>query len=300
MKPKDILNLKNLYQNGKNITKYAQSLRNTNINTQEVIECAYDLQAGSYINLVKENEENFHNICKQYASYIEPYLFKGITLLDIGTGELTTLTILTNLLNPNDLNLLAFDTSWSRLHLGMDYYRENIKAPKVNLDVFASNMDQIPLPSKSVDIAISSHALEPNGGNIEAILQEIYRVSNLCIFFEPSFEINCAEGQRRMKDLGYVTNLKKAINDTNGTLINFNAIENPLNPLNPTACYIVKTPNDSIKTYRGKINLTAPGSDYILQNKYGFMLSDEIGISYPILKDIPILKESNAILSTAI
>jgi hypothetical protein len=49
--------LKKLYLEGRNITEILRDANAENINTAEIIEISYDLQAGSYISLCQQNPE---------------------------------------------------------------------------------------------------------------------------------------------------------------------------------------------------------------------------------------------------
>ena len=51
MKYLDLQEVKNIYNKGKNITQYLRKKLNQKNNTSEIIEIAYDLQAGSYIQM---------------------------------------------------------------------------------------------------------------------------------------------------------------------------------------------------------------------------------------------------------
>ena len=61
----DLLESKETYASGKNITKYLRAKFGESQNTSEIIEMAYDLQAGSYIEYVNTNRDKVE---KQYLS----------------------------------------------------------------------------------------------------------------------------------------------------------------------------------------------------------------------------------------
>ena len=195
-----LLKLKDLYNNNINITNYLRNELNQAANNSDIIEIAYDLQSGTYIKNAEQNSEKLIEIQNEYYNLIQPHISEGDSILDIGTGELTTLTGLVNLIELNNIEIYAFDISWSRIYKGLEYYNSKVKK-NYNLNAFVCDIRQIALPTKSIDITISSHALEPNGGNLKMLLKEIFRVSRKCILFEPSYEINSKEGKERMDKL---------------------------------------------------------------------------------------------------
>lgn len=299
MKYFDIEHAKKIYKQGKNVTNYLKKKLNKNYNTPEIIEIAYDLQAGAYINFANRNIEWIKLYTKELASVLDNQINNGDTLLDIGTGELTIFSHLLNALKKKPSNVVAFDLSWSRLEKGKKYFFKNIKNKKTKLLTFCADIQFIPLRSKSIDVIISNHALEPNGKNLLNLLKELFRVAKKkIVLFEPSYELNSKKGKKRMTKLGYIKNISSHVKKAGGTLINFIPLVNNRNSLNPTACYVILPPKTSIKK-SDEIILTSPGSNFILKKDKGFYFCKERGLAYPIFKKIPILKNTSSIIATA-
>lgn len=289
-----MVKLRSLFDENRNITEFLRNELNTKTNSEKIIECAYDLQAGSYIDYFISNSAFCESQYEEYYSIIEPYINENDRLLDVGTGELTTLTGLLNLFNFRNIEVFAFDISLSRVYKGINHYRSNSKKP-FKLIPFTAEISNIPLPSNSIDITISNHALEPNSGNLSNLLREIFRISKKCIFFEPSYEINSLEGKKRMDSLGYIKDIDKHIIDAGGKLLDFIPIKKVSNILNPTGCYIVEVCSESeIRTP----TFTVPGSDLELVKENNFFICRKTGLVFPILGDIPILRNGNAIIAT--
>ena len=100
----------------------------------------------------------------------------------------------------------AFDLSWSRLQHGRRYCQDILGESASIIRPFVADIDEIPLATNSIDIVTSNHALEPNGGNLSPLLSELFRVCReRLVLFEPSYELNSAEGKARMDKLGYLT-----------------------------------------------------------------------------------------------
>lgn len=232
----DLAKARKIYAEGRNVTEFLRKEFKENGNTSEIIEIAYDLQAGSYIEYVNLNRVNAELYANELAELIEPHLSEQSSVLDVGAGELTTLSLMLNRINVPISHVYAFDISWSRLYKGRHFFEKNCNSQSITLFPFVADIKRIPLCSKSVDVVTSSHALEPNGKNLANLLTEIFRVAkNKCVLFEPSYEFNSDEGRRRMDRLGYIKNIEGVVNSLGGKVLDINLLKNIINPLNPTA-----------------------------------------------------------------
>ena len=292
----DLKKLKTVYNKGKNITQYLRKNFNQKNNTSEIIEIAYDLQAGSYIEKLKLNAEKKRLYINEISQILNQNIAKNQSLLDIGTGELTTLVQVLNKIK-KPLKIFAFDISWSRLYRGKKYFEKNIKNKKIKPLIFCADIKFIPLKSKSIDVIISNHALEPNGKNLPDLLKELFRVARKkVVLFEPSYELNSAKGKKRMDKLGYIKNVSLAVKNLGGHLVDKIPIKNVTNKLNSTACYIIQPPKKLYKTKTNKNIFCVPGSNFPLKKTGEFYISKKIGLAYPIFKKIPIFKNNSSIL----
>lgn len=299
MKYTDIVQAKKIYKKKKNVTEHLRNQHNVKNNTSEIIEIAYDLQAGSYIENTNKNRVNQEKIAAVMASELNKFLFPQSTLLDVGSGELTNLTLIINKLK-NIRKVFAFDISWSRIFKGIKFFKDNTKNKTNLLHPFVADIKSIPLASNSIDIITSCHALEPNGKSLNLLLKELFRVAkDKLILFEPSYELNSKEGKRRMEKYGYIKGIEKEAIKQGGIVENIKLIVDPANTLNPTACYVISV-NKKKYGYQKIPKFTIPGSDFELKKSDNFMISKDAGLSFPILKRIPILKSELAILSTAL
>jgi len=300
----DIGDAKAVFSDGGNVTEYLRSKTDSRTNSSNIIEIAYDLQAGSYIEGVKANSEKLTAYTAELSSILSPYISSDMSLLDVGTGELTTLAFLMKrgALRPSDI--YAFDISWSRLYRGLSFWNETVGEDNFNLRPFVADIKDIPLRSKSIDVITSSHALEPNGGSLPLLLRELFRICRgHLILFEPSYELNSEAGKARMDKLGYIKDIEGAVTALGGTLKDTIPLENVANPLNPTVCFVIQPPpteDDYQQSLGGDAIFSVPGSDFPLKPSNGFMVSAEAGLVFPILKGIPVLKASSAILATSL
>ena len=298
MKFIDILEAKSIYQKGENVTQYLRTKFGSEDNTSQIIEIAYDLQAGSYIDGVKSNRDKAGRYATELSEILTEHLESGDSLLDVGTGEITTLTLVLNEVGIELSDILALDISWSRLSVGMNFHRENRKI-KLPLKPFVADIKEIPLHEKCVDVVTSSHALEPNGKNLETLLRELFRVTKKkLVLFEPSYELNSEEGKVRMDRLGYIKDIEGMVSKLGGKLLDVIPIQNIGNPLNPTACYIIEPPIQSVK-HLGSVTFCVPGTNFKLEADGQYLFSKDTGLVFPILDEIAVLKTTSAILATS-
>src|SRR5262249_53802149 len=150
-------------ERGENITRHLREQLQRETNTPAIIEMAYDLQAGTYIEWLNGHREFTEDYTAEMADILNPECRERDTILHVGTGELTTMCYLANKLHADFAELLAFDISWSRLHCGLGFAASTLKPSSLpKLKAFVADMTEVPLLSKSVDVAVSYHALEPN------------------------------------------------------------------------------------------------------------------------------------------
>lgn len=289
------------YNRGENLTQHLRQQLNVKNNTPAIIEMAYDIQAGTYVKITNDTREFATAYAQEVAAILNPYLEDGDVLLDVGCGELTTISLIANGMKKEVSALYAFDISWSRVKIGLGFAAKNMKASVFrSLQTFTADISEIPLVSKSVDVSISSHAIEPNGGREKELLEEIFRVTRrAAILFEPSYELNTDEGRLRMDRLGYAKNLRETISDLGGTLTDVIPLSNLGNPLNPTAAYIIQLDSLPHPSRYPSALFSDPGADTLLQQYETYFFSNESGLSYPIIAGIPVLRSNAAVLTSA-
>jgi SAM-dependent methyltransferase len=224
------------FREGKNVAATLREHLGTDRNTPETIEIAYDLQAGSYVKSAEEKPEFIQAYAEQLADLLDPHLKAGDTLLDVGTGEMTTLTHLSMALKTPLSRIYASDISERRLEVGRQYAQRH----GICAEAFRSELAAMPLPDKSVDIVTTNHAIEPNGGRETEILLEFLRVARRkLVLFEPRYELATDEGKARMRQHGYVRDLPGHLEKLGGRVQSLTPLKLVHNPLNPTACIVV-------------------------------------------------------------
>jgi len=178
------------------------------------------------------------------------------------------------------------------------------------LTAFVAEIAEIPLRDKSVDVTTSNHSLEPNGRQLRQLLSELFRVTiEKVILFEPCYEINSEEGKKRMLEMGYVTNVDGIAEELGGKVVEKIPIKNVSNPLNPTVCYVITPPskssldagrNNAVEQKNDTDVFSVPGTNFRLDFQDGFYFSSEVGVCFPVLRGIPILRSSASILANSL
>ena len=285
--------LKKMYAQGQNISALLRQELGVNQNTQKIIEISYDMQTGSYIeamksaDMAKHKEEYTAEIAKVILSLCQP-----TSLLEAGVGEATTLSGVSKHLK-NEVSSYGFDLSWSRVAYAKDWlHTQGI----INTVLCSGDLFNIPFLDNSIDVVYTSHSIEPNGGNEESILRELYRVAKkYLILLEPGYELSSEEARQRMDSHGYCKNLKGISHSLGYEVLKHELFPYTTNPLNPTALTIISKQSD---TELPSDVLACPKFKTPLKKIDGALYSPEALVAYPILGGIPCLRIENGIFAS--
>lgn len=287
------------YKKGENISLALKNRKVQGLSDADIIEISYDLQAGSYVDAYEADPSFLNVYTDEMAELVYEYRQAGDFILDAGCGELTVSTLLANKLGMPIRDYFAFDVSWSRLQKGKEFYRQFMNSTD-QMNLFVAEMKKIPLPTKSIDILVTNHALEPNGADLDTLLDELIRVTQKkLILFEPCYENNSDEGRARMDKFGYIKGLAAKCEDRNCVVDKIIPMKNVINELNPTACFVI-SPAASVDTSNQNLEFTVPGTDETLYLRKHFLYTEKLGLAFPILDQIPVLKMNNKIIATAL
>jgi ubiquinone/menaquinone biosynthesis C-methylase UbiE len=263
----------------------------------EAIQISYDLQAGSYTNLAASEAGLAEKAA--FAEALAPHIGGGfVSLLDAGVGEATSLAPVLELIE-QELDVLAFDSSVSRLM----WARRNLSRISHQTRLFAANTAHIPLPDRSVDVVLSVHSLEPNGGREAELLRELLRVTaRRMVLIEPTTTFASPSQRARMERLGYCQNLAGVL-DSLGVEI---AVHEPWsvnsNRENVADLIIVDiqqpADNSSTTAEANRAEFVAPTSLARLEEFGSGLYSRTDGLFFPRIADLPILIREKGIIAT--
>ena len=284
-----LVELKKSYERGDNLTRMIAAW-GLPINF-EVISIIYELQSGTYTKYATENSNFLDLRCDEIASILRPYLNEDSILLDCGTGEGTTYIPLLKKLR---IKMgFGIDSSISRL----TYAKKNASISGIGLNLAAANIAKLPCPTKSVDAVLTIHALEPNGGEEVPLLTELGRVARKFLFLvEPDFQRAHEAQKQRMKSLNYIRNLEQTIDSCGFQLLEKIPIKNNSNLENKASMFVVDcssgeklTSEDHPKT---KLKWVDPLFHEQLTEYEGGM-TNHFGLWFPVIRGIPLLRESD-------
>jgi SAM-dependent methyltransferase len=224
------------FSEGRNVTQALREHLGTDHNPPEAIEIAYDLQAGSYTAFAEEKPDYVRAYAEQLAKMLEPHLRDGDSLLDAGTGEMTTITHVVLALKTQLQSIHGTDISKRRIAVGREYAKKH----GVHICGTIAELGKLPYANRSFDVVTTNHAMEPNGGREYDILAELLRVTKRkLVLFEPCYELASDEGKARMREHGYVQNLSRHARWMGAKVESITPLAMVHNPLNPTACLVI-------------------------------------------------------------
>ena len=290
---KDLKNLKTLYKKGENIIQHLRNVNRGRISPED-IKISYDLQAGSYIKKAARFSKLEEERGVIYSEIIQS-LGSFNSILEVGIGEGTTFLQISKRIN-NDVSLLGFDFSFSRLLYAKQFLQENKTKPSL----FLGDMYNAPLLSNSVDVVYTNHTLEPNGGNESKLLKELYRITNkFLVLLEPIYELSSASSKEHMDNHGYVKNLYDHAKNLNFKIIDYRLLfdDNNLNANSTGVIIIEKNNNLENVNQENLLPLSCPVSKTQLELINSSYYSSESLLLYPVIEDIPILVPENAIVA---
>jgi len=281
------------FERGENAMEYARRTLGRNENLAVATLIAYDLQAGAYVRHALSDPEGKRQWCSQLAGLVEAHLPSGGSVMEVGSGEATTLAGLLESL-PQRLGVaLGFDISWSRCAHGRGW----LQRKALPAELFVADLFHIPLADASVDVVYTSHSLEPNGGREQAALQELLRVARRAVvLIEPIYELASPEARERMVHHGYVRNLKATAETLGCTVDDYRLLDFYVNPLNPSGVVSIVKPGagaPALPMWRCPLT-HAP----LVRSATAFS-SPDTGLVYPVLDGIPLLCRDHAVLASA-
>ena len=292
----DMVELKQLYRNGKNLMKHLRESSGSAINTPEAILAAYDLQSGSYISSLLNPEHGRKHAA--YAREISEILaeLSPKRMLEAGIGEATTLCgVLRGLgsAGKKPESVAGIDLAWSRVNCARRYLCEQ-GVGEVLLAV--GDMFRAPYVDGAFDLVYTAHAIEPNHGRERAILQELARISHRwVVLFEPSYELGGDATRSRIEEHGYCRGLPELACELGLAVRAHSLLCNSVRLDNATAVLILEKCGD---VNQGEGLFGCPCCCGRLQEIKSHWFCDACSLAYPTLAGIPCLLAAKGILAT--
>ena len=293
-----IMGMKAAYACGENAMAWARANSAFTDNTIVSTLIAYDLQAGTYVEGARSNPAYINSWCAQLAGLLDPYIVAGDRILEVGVGEATTLAGVMKAIECQDISAYGFDLSWSRISVAQKWAEENSITPRL----FVGDLFNIPLADTSMDVVYTSHSLEPNGGKEEIAIKELLRIARKAVVLvEPCYELASEKAQQRMRAHGYVRGLKATAEALGVNVVDHRVLDVCGNPLNPSGVMTLVKPDIATKIYSAiedKGGWQCPLTGAPLTDKGGYFYADSVGIAYPLLQGVPLLRPEHAIIAS--
>ena len=292
-----VATLREAYRRGQNIMELLAGGGEASANDFSAIQVSYDLQAGSYTASFKT--PSGARLKAAFAEALIPHLEGFRTILDAGVGEATTLAPLLARLGES-VRAFGFDASVSRLL----WARRNLVSVTEDPYLFVADTSEIPLRDASVDLVLSVHSIEPNGGNEPALLAELLRVAGRrLVLIEPSTTYASEAQLERMRRLGYCMDLPEALVALGANI----ALHEPwpvnANPDNAAEIIVVDLAPKEVAigpepAVSEGLQLVAPSSLADLQLVDAGLYSAHDGLYFPIVGGFPVLTRAQAVVAT--
>ena len=284
------------YQRGENVMAWA---RNNCIKDDRTVSAliAYDLQAGTYVENARNDPAYIDLWSAQMAGLLDPYLAEGDRIMEAGVGEGTTLAGLMKAITAQDISAYGFDLSWSRISVAQKWMDE--KSVKARL--FVGDLFSIPVADSSIDVVYTSHSLEPNLGKEEIAIKELLRVARKAVILvEPCYELAPKVAQQRMRKHGYVRGLKEAAESLGANVADYRLLDVCDRPLlNPSGVIILVKSSASNGRDTDRTGIwQCPLTGAPLTEKGDFFYADPVGIAYPVLQSVPLLRPEHAVVAS--
>ncbi len=290
---KFIVGMKEAYARGENMMRWHRAAAEVQTNSTTAALIAYDLQAGSYVETALRSPGGNKRWCAQLADLIRPIIAESDTIVEVGVGEATTLCGVLKELKEFDPRAFGFDLSWSRVKTGQEWIDKGDNPARL----FVADLFNIPLGNSSVDIVYTSHSLEPNGGKEQAAVSELLRVARKAVVLvEPIYELASDDAKARMASHGYARGLKGTALNLGAQVVRYELLKHTSNPLNPSGVVMLKKDPDDVEDKSSFWQCPVTGTP--LEQCEDVYCAHEVGIAYPILRGVPLLRPEHAVVAS--
>ncbi len=230
------------------------------------------------------------------ADIVARFMPRPQALLKGGVGEAVTLVPFLEAFPEKISVRYGFDISWSRLQ----YARQFLEAHEYGkTQLCVGSLQEMPFVDEAFDLIMTSHALEPNGGDELQIMRELFRVSaHTVALFEPSYAFADTVGKQRITEKGYVKHLDQVAREAGFKVLYHQPLSAAMNPQNPTAALVLQKPTVRTATLPEQ-KYACPRAKTMLASQEEGYFSEDSFLFYPVVKNVPILRADHALLASA-
>ena len=146
----------------------------------------------------------------------------------------------------------------------------------------------------------TNHTLEPNGGQEEKALKEMYRITKeYLVLFEPIYEFAGVKSKEHMEKHGYIKGLYGCAKKLGMDVVEYKLLfpENLLSP-NNTGVLVIRKKKDECQSHKVDKFLACPVTRSPISKVRDNYYSSDSMLLYPIVDSIPCLLPDNAVVAT--
>ena len=287
--------LKQAYAEGRNIMQMVRDSAQARTNDERTIEVSYDLQASSYIRLAEtaEGRAQRQDFARQLTEVLTG-LGPVDSLMEAGVGEATTLWHVVASLPQQPTHVHGFDLCWSRVGCGARWLERQV--PRFDITLCTGSLLEVPYQDNAFDVVYTAHTIEPNHGQEEAILRELYRVTNrYLVLLEPAYELASPEARARMESHGYCRGLPEIARRLGWKVLRHELFGHSANPANPTGLILIEKAGAAAPAVPA---FACPAYGTPLERMADCFYSEKSMRAYPIVGGIPCLRSHAAIIAS--
>jgi len=286
--------LKDACLRGENISSLLRDFGRTRSNTESIIETAYDLQSGNYIQALDDPAVFSHKT--DYGEAIARQIYEltnPSSIIEAGVGEGTTFSFVLDSMAKPDLEAHGFDISWSRIRCCERWLRQRARHRPF---LTVASLLHLPYRDSCFDVVYTSHTIEPNGGQESGILRELHRVaSRFLVLLEPGYELASPEARERMDMHGYCRNLVGTAEALGMRVVKHELFPYCLNELNPTAITVIEKSKEAPAAVP---KFACPHFGDPLVDYGDSFYSRESLRAYPKIRGIPCLRPQDGVIAS--
>jgi hypothetical protein len=291
------------WKNGENVTNeirknFSKFIESSDLSPDELplaIEISYDLQSGTYTRAAQKHRGYINCLSELVSRKIQTLAPEATSILDAGTGEATTFSSI--LMSLDIREIWGVDASFSRLTWAQLACGELPTQPKLA----CADIRNLPFQDKAFSVAMTVHALEPNGGREGPLLAELERVTrDLLVLVEPDYKLGSEVQRERMRSLGYISDLRTHFPHANLELVEEVRLGFDVNPDNSATLFILRPIKVSEPADQNlEVSLRSPLTFEPLRIDKSSIKSDFGNFIFPIVDGIHLLREEDAILASS-